>query len=178
MNTLVVYDSQFGNTHVIAEAIAEQLRLYGPARACHVDPAQPCELEDVDLLILGCPTQGWRPTQAMCELVAHAAPHIKRGAAVAYFDTRFHKPHWLTGSAAQSIAKRLHAVGIEPLVPPESFFVEQTQGPLEAGEEARGTVGGTARGAVRRAASACRHRVGNHLTVSGAPWMGIPGSTS
>ncbi len=137
MNTLIVYDSQFGNTKVIAEAIAEQLRAYGPAQAARVDPAQPCELEEADLLILGCPTQGWRPTQAMQTLLKHAASHIKGGAAVACFDTRFHKSHWMTGSAAESIAKRLRTLGIEPLVPPESFFVTSTQGPLEPGEEAR-----------------------------------------
>ncbi len=65
MHALVVYDSQFGNTERIAAAIADTLRTTGEVRLAHVEPAHPLDLEGVDLLILGCPTQGWAPTVAM-----------------------------------------------------------------------------------------------------------------
>ena len=69
MNTLVVYDSTFGNTAQVAEAIAHALQEHGRAQVVSVEHTHPLELEDVDLLILGCPTQGWRPTQAMRALL-------------------------------------------------------------------------------------------------------------
>ena len=65
MNTLVVYNSQFGNTERIAQAIADTLRAFGQAQAVRVNPARPIELQGVDMLILGCPTQGFRPSPAM-----------------------------------------------------------------------------------------------------------------
>jgi len=40
MNTLVVYDSQYGNTERIAQAIADTLRGFGQAQAVRVDPAR------------------------------------------------------------------------------------------------------------------------------------------
>ena len=54
MNTLVVYDSQFGNTERIAQAIAGTLRSFGQAQAVRVDPAHPVEFQGVDMLILPC----------------------------------------------------------------------------------------------------------------------------
>lgn len=135
MNTLVVYDSQFGNTERIAQAIAGALRAVGQAQAIRVDPAHLAEPRDVDLLILGSPTQGWRPTQAMQSFLARlTASSALDGLAVAAFDTRFHKPGWLTGSAAKRMVGALRKAGLTPLLPPESFFVTSTQGPLEDGE--------------------------------------------
>lgn len=65
MNTVVVYDSQFGNTEQLAQTIAETLREWGQVRTVRVEHAHPLGLQGVDLLILGCPTQQWRPTRAM-----------------------------------------------------------------------------------------------------------------
>src|SRR5512146_1186916 len=74
MHALVVYDSQFGNTERIAAAVADTLRTTGEVRLAHVDPTHPLDLEGVDLLVLGCPTQGWRPTKAMQALLADLTP--------------------------------------------------------------------------------------------------------
>ncbi len=140
MHALVVYDSQFGNTERIAAAIADTLRTTGEVRLAHVDPAHPLDLEGVDLLLLGCPTQGWRPTVAMQALLADLTPQRLHGRAVACFDTRFQKPRWITGSAARRMATSLRRMGITLLVPPESFFVEGTEGPLLTGELGRAAV--------------------------------------
>lgn len=140
MHALVVYDSQYGNTERIAAAIADTLRTTGEVRLAHVDPAHPLDLEGVDLLILGCPTQGWAPTVAMHALLASLTPQELHGRAVACFDTRFQKPRWMTGSAARRMAASLRHMGVTLLVPPESFFVEGTEGPLVAGELSRAAV--------------------------------------
>ncbi len=140
MYALVVYDSQFGNTERIAAAIADTLRTSGEVRLARVDPARPLDLEGVDLLILGCPTQGWRPTVAMQTLLASLIPSQLHGRAVACFDTRFQKPRWLTGSAARRMADTLGRMGITLVVPPESFFVEHKDGPMLSGELGRAAV--------------------------------------
>lgn len=38
MNTFIVYDSQFGNTERIAQAIADTLRAFGQAQAVLIQP--------------------------------------------------------------------------------------------------------------------------------------------
>ncbi len=138
MNTVVVYDSQFGNTERIAQAIADTLRAFGQAQAVRVNPARPIELQGVDLLILGCPTQGFRPSPAMQSFLGNVSYQSLSGLAVAYFDTRFGGGFW-KHSAAPRMAGQLHTMGVEPLVPPESFFVKamKKEGPLIAGEMER-----------------------------------------
>ncbi len=138
MNTIVVYDSQFGNTEQIAQAIAAALREFGQAQAIRIAPAFRVNLQGVDLLIVGSPTQGFRPTPAIQSYLATLTPASARGLAIACFDTRF-RGRLMSHSAAPSMARQLSASGIEPFVAPESFFVTawQKKGPLEAGEVER-----------------------------------------
>ncbi len=134
MYTFVAYDLQFGNTERIAQAIANTLHTFGPVQVVHVDPAHLLDCRKADLLILGSPTQGFRATQAMQSFVEEIPFALLRGLAVASFDTRTHGP-W--GSAARHLTRQLRVLGIEPLVPPMSFFVKGTQGPLVEGEVER-----------------------------------------
>ncbi len=138
MNTVVVYDSQYGNTERIAQALAETLRAFGQARAVRVDPVHPVSFQGIDLLIVGCPTQGFRPTPAMQSLLEKVSPALLSGLAVVCFDTRFRGRLWQR-SAAVVMARQLRSLGVEPLVPPESFFVKavKKEGPLLAGEVER-----------------------------------------
>jgi hypothetical protein len=76
----------------------------------------------------------------MQALLASLTPQELHGRAIACFDTRFQKPHWMTGSAARRMAASLRHMGLTLLVPPESFFVEGTEGPLLTGELARAAV--------------------------------------
>lgn len=137
MNTLIVYDSQFGNTEQIADRIGDSLRAFGVARVVRVELAQLPEIRGADLLILGCPTQGWRPTPAMQSFLEHVSSDSLPAPSVACFDTRFRMPRWLTGSAAQVMAKKIREQRVSLLVPPESFFVKGKQGPLRGGEPDR-----------------------------------------
>lgn len=137
MNTLVVYDSQYGNTEQIAQAIAQTLSEFGVARAEQVSKVSSSKVQAVDLLVLGSPTQGWRPTPAMLAFIAGVAPEAWRRVKVACFDTRFHLPRFLTGSAATSLARQMRRRGAARLMAPESFFVKSGEGPLEEGEVRR-----------------------------------------
>jgi flavodoxin len=158
MNTIIVYDSLFGNTERIAQAIADTLRTFGQVQAIRIEPSQSdelqrqailhqyratdvrlepahaVELQGVDMLVIGCPTQAFKATPAMLSFLEKISAASLSGLAVACFDTRYPRPLWLTGSAARVIARKLQKMGVSLLLPPESFFVTGTQGPLKSGE--------------------------------------------
>src|SRR5215217_1215736 len=134
MDTLVLYDSQYGNTERIAQTIADTLRTSREVRAIRLDPAQPVDFQGVDTFIVGCPTQGWRPTPAIRSFLEEASSERIGGLSVACFDTRFALPRFMTGSAAKVMAKKLQEKGGSLLLDPESFFVKGMEGPLSSGE--------------------------------------------
>jgi flavodoxin I len=141
MYALIVYDSQYGNTEQVARRIASTLSEVGQARVVRVGHVHPDELQNVDLLILGCPTQGMRQTPAMQALIASIPRAILSGLSVACFDTRFHGGFWML-SAAPAMAKQFKTRGVELLVQPESFFVKsmKREGPLLPGEIERAAI--------------------------------------
>jgi flavodoxin len=134
MNALVVYDSQYGNTERIAQVVADTLGEFGEVRAVGLDPGQGTELEGMSMFIVGCPTQGWKPTPTIQYFLEELSSEELRSLAVACFDARFRLPRWMTGSAAGVIARTLQEKGVSLLVEPASFFVRGTQGPLRDGE--------------------------------------------
>ena len=135
MRVLVVYDSKFGNTEKLAQVIAEQLLQRGRLTVTTADKAQRHMLEEVDLLVVGGPTQGHGISRAMRGWLGGLGPG--HGIPAAAFDTRFAKPRWLTGSAAKVIAARLRGLGFDLVADPESFFVARSEGPLLDGEMGR-----------------------------------------
>ena len=140
MNALVLYDSQYGDTERIAQAIADILGEFGEARALRLDPRQPVELQGVDVFIVGCPTQGWRPTPAIQSFLEEVSSEELRSLAVACFDTRFRLPRFMSGSAVKVMAEKLREKGVSLLAEPESFFVKGTEGPLREGELERASM--------------------------------------
>jgi hypothetical protein len=168
MRALVVFESAFGNTESIARAIAEGLANHVHVDVLAVDVAASDVSDDIDLLVAGGPTQGFslsrqgtRETAAkqaatglppgrigLREWLA-ALPAAREEALAATFDTRFDKPHWITGSAARVAAKRLRAHGYRIIAAPESFFVTGTAGPLREGELERARDWGASLGAAR-----------------------------
>lgn len=137
MQSLVVYDSLFGNTERVAQLVAKALDAYGPARSAHVTEIALPQLRDVDLLVFGCPNQPLNGASAIRLFIERAPREALRGPKVACFDTRSHLPRWLRRFAAPQLVRVLTKLGVEPLAPPEGFFVEQREGPLEAGEAER-----------------------------------------
>lgn len=159
MQALVVYDSQFGNTEKIALAIASALREFGQVQAVHADPERPVELNGVDLLVVGGPTQNMKATAGIRTFVDTLSPAQLSTLSIACFDTRYRQPQIFTGSAADALAKNLAKIGVSPLAPAESFFVSRKAGPLVDGELDRAaawarTLANTAKGTDRVGASA------------------------
>ena len=133
MKVLVVYDSVYGNTEQIARSIGGAIA--NDVKVLHARETEPSELQGIDLLIAGAPTQGGRPTQAMQDFLKRASESDIKGMNVATFDTRI-SAKWvgIFGYAAGRIAKNLKKKGGTLLLNPEPFFVEGTQGPLKEGE--------------------------------------------
>ena len=134
MNALVVYESQFGNTEKVAIAVAGALRAFGQAQAVPVDPGHTVDLQGVDTLVVGGPTQNRGATSGIRSFLAAIPPTQLRSLRVACFDTRLRQPVWLVGSAAGVMAKSLQKMGVSPVVPAESFIVSGQKGPLVSGE--------------------------------------------
>ena len=137
MLTLVVYDTKFGNTARIADAIGRGVGTRGGVRVLDATEAIRSLAERPDLLIVGGPTQRRGLSPALRGFV-HALPPGLRGVAAASFDTRYRQPTWLTGSAAAEAARRLGKAGSRLAAPPESFFIARGGPPerqgLEVGE--------------------------------------------
>lgn len=137
MNTLVIYDSFFGNTEQLAVAMARSLMVYGPSRSAHVNETPYTHLRDVDLLILGCPTQTLNLTSDMKLWLQRAPVDALRGPRVACFDTRLRTPLWLGRRAASLLARYLRRRGVTLVVPPEGFYIRDRERRLERGEVER-----------------------------------------
>ncbi len=137
LHSVVVFDSQFGNTERVAQVIAKALGEFGPARAAHVNETAVVMLRDVDLLVFGCPTQGFNTSEAMTAFVQKLPRELLRGARIACFDTRLHAPRWLGRFAAPQLERRLRHLGVPLVAPPAGFFVVDREGPLQAGEVER-----------------------------------------
>src|SRR5216683_739426 len=134
MNTLIMYDSTFGNTEHLARAMADELAYYGTVRLLRVPEGGAFERGEADVLIVGGPTQRHGTSLAMRAFLESMPRRTLRGLAAAAFDTRYHMAAWKSGSAAHRIASRLKRTGASLLVEPESFFVAEREGPLEEGE--------------------------------------------
>lgn len=144
MNVTIVYDSVFGNTATIAKEIAAALGGQHTVRLLAVGEATKLGPDKIDLLIVGSPTRGFRPTPAIDEFAAGLASAPGQQAAV--FDTRLDAEEihpaplrWVInagGYAAQRIAQDLERHGFS-IAGNTGFLVTGTEGPLKPGEVER-----------------------------------------
>jgi flavodoxin I len=144
MTALVIYDSGYGNTAQIAEDIASAIP--GGAEVHSMKDVDARNLPAFDLLVVGSPTQGGRPTaplQAWLDQLPHNALENRK---CATFDTRLSIADQgfalktllrVIGFAAPRIAKSLAAKRGIMIAEPEGFVVEGREGPLRSGERDR-----------------------------------------
>jgi flavodoxin len=146
MKTMVVYDSIFGNTEQIARAIGSGLGFPKDVEVFRLGNVRPEQLIGLNLLIVGSPTRGFKPTPAVSNLLKSIPENSLKGVRVTAFDTRLTMDKIesavfilrvlvkIFGYAAEPIAYKLKKKGGDLIIPPEGFFVEDSEGPLRQGE--------------------------------------------
>jgi Flavodoxin domain len=173
MRALVVYESMYGNTHVIASNIADGLRADCEVTLVPVAEATWDLVADADLLVAGAPTHmhglSSRSTRRMAAQAAAkdgsglrmdtdaGSPGMRdwlrdlghRNGLAAAFDTRLNGVPVFTGRAGRPIARLLKRHGYRFIAAPESFVVG-SQNTLLDGEAARARRWGMRLGAVSR----------------------------
>lgn len=171
MRAVVVYESMFGGTRMVAEAIAEGMS--GECVVWNVIEADTA-LDRFDLVVVGGPTHAWgmswpstrraaplrvQKAAGSLELVpgADKGPGVREWLAslgrvntnAAAFDTRFKSPALFTGRASTRIKRQLLRHGLSLVVPPESFLVDKDSH-LIPGELERARVWGAQLAAIER----------------------------
>ena len=133
MKVLVVYDSVYGNTEKIAKAIGEAVA--GDVQVARVSDISSAGMKPVDVLIVGSPTLGGRPTEPIQNFLAAVPSEAVKGVKVASFDTRYSgKFVKLFGFAAEKISQSLKEKGATPVPQLGEFIVTGKKGPLKEGE--------------------------------------------
>ena len=102
MKTLVVYESRFGNTALIARAVADALREWGAAHLLAVDEVTAPDLAGLDLLVVGGPTHAHGPSPELGGWLKGLPAGRVMGLPVAAFDMRFPMAKFLTEEAVNN----------------------------------------------------------------------------
>jgi flavodoxin len=151
MKALVIYDSAYGNTGQIAQTVGSTLASRVDVSLLKVSDVRPDQINGLDLLIIGSPTQRFRPTPGISNMLNGIPLNSLKGVKVAAFDTRLtiseiNKTRVLaffvrlsgdSAYAAKHIADQLKKKGGQLIVPPGGFYVEGMEGPLAQGEMER-----------------------------------------
>lgn len=130
MRARVVYDTTYGNTRTIAEVIATELGR--DADILNVADVTDASLRGVDVLVVGSPIIGWRPSEKIQAFLRSLAPGSLDGVRAAAFDTRVKL--FIHGDAAGKISHALSAAGASIVAKPQGFIVKGTEGPLAPGQ--------------------------------------------
>ncbi|MBN1559130.1 flavodoxin family protein [candidate division KSB1 bacterium] len=151
MKTVIIYDSAYGNTEQIARAIGAAVGSAEGVAIIKASDVKAEQLSGLKLLIVGSPTQKFRPLASTTRFLKSIPANALQGVKVAAFDTRLTESEInrvrilaffvsLFGYAARPIADKLVKKGGELIALPEGFYVKGTEGPLQEGELERAAV--------------------------------------
>ena len=130
MKVLIVCDSNFGNTMLVAKEIAKNIDddvSVETVKAFKVD-----DIKGIDLLIVGSPVNSWRPTEATINMLESMDGKLPEGLKFSTFDTRVKL--FVHGDAKEKMASVLRDMGAKQIFEPQAFFVKGKAGPLCEGE--------------------------------------------
>jgi hypothetical protein len=147
MRIVVVYESSYGNTHLIADAIGEGFSAGHDVEVVPVAEASQELVGGADLLVVGGPTHVHGMSRVRTQKAAVEAAHkpaseltldadaegpglrawfesARPGTAkAAAFDTRVDAPALITGRASVGISRQLRRHGFQEIAEPASFLV-------------------------------------------------------
>ncbi len=134
MKIIVLYDSFFGNTEQVAKMIHANL----PEGSAIHSIKEHTDVSDYDLVFLGSPTRGFRPTKDVLDFLNNV--EIKKDQWFAFFDTRMDasvvKPFFLPwlmkwfGYATNALEIAAVKRSIGNIIPSGAFYVSDSEGPL------------------------------------------------
>ena len=140
MKSIVLYATFFGNTQKVAEMVQKAL-----GEGTDIDHVHHLEhIHTYDLIVIGSPTRGFRPTKPVVELLQ--SMNIDGHQKIAFFDTRIDsttmkgfvrfmmKTFGYANNAMEKIAKKR---GFNVLLPSGEFYVKDSEGPLFEDTEER-----------------------------------------
>ena len=166
MRAVVVYESMYGNTHQVADAIGAGLKSAFDVSVVPVSEVSAAVLADADLVVVGGPTHAHGMSRASTRKAAveaadkpvgglkvepdAAGPGLREWfdslghyeVKAAAFDTKMHGPAALTGRASRGVTRLLRAHGFDVVAEPESFLVTK-QDRLDPEETTRARDWGT-----------------------------------
>ncbi len=141
MKGIVVFDTSYGNTKAIAEAISETLKESGiEADAFYVKDVKKLSAKDYSFLVLGSPTKFGTMSFAVKGFLGKVKSEEWMNKPFAAFDTenpenveraRIENKEW---SAAEKIAAKLKEKKMNQLLPVLKALVLDWKGPLVEGE--------------------------------------------
>src|SRR5512132_4435975 len=167
MKITIVYESMFGNTHEVAQAISEGAREASPdgdVECVAVGDASPELIKSTDLLVVGGPTHirgmtsgfsrkmgisGEQKAEAKGESPHELEPDADGPGLREWFNGLPKVDEGraaafdtrlvssMAGGAARGIARRLRKHGYQLVTDPEGFIVDDAYGPMRAGEVER-----------------------------------------
>lgn len=135
MKSVVVYDSYFGNTEMVAKTIQEVFQQSHNSKLIHISEAYDLDIDSYDLIVIGSPTRYYKPTEPIVALVREVRAYSVN---VGFFDTRMDaEGHWLLGPVEKLLGFAVDTMvsliengeatmDIEPL----GVYVKSTKGPI------------------------------------------------
>jgi len=137
MRGIVIYDTSYENTKIIAETIAETLKESGlDVHLSHVKDVKELHARDHDFLVLGSPTRINNMSFAASRFISGKIRGEEwKDKPFASFDTELPDVIQKSGaSAAEKIAKKLSEKGLKQVLPVLKIAVIGIKGPLKEGE--------------------------------------------
>lgn len=130
MKAIVLFDSHFGNTKLIADTIAKKLGDHVPHIS--IKDIKASDINEYDLLVIGSPVIGWKETGKIDKFLISLNSDKLKNMCVAAFDTRIKT--FMSGNVSHKIAKILQKYGANIIVPPIGFYIKEKQAVLHDGE--------------------------------------------
>jgi flavodoxin len=132
---LVVYESKWGNTKSVAEAIIEGIQKF-PGMETSInkrDDVKRDRIDDFDALVIGSPNHMGGATVNMKKFISKLGTLSIEGKCIAFFDTYLGKDY---EKAVKKMEKQAadKLPGIELITPGLSIRVEGLKGPIAEGE--------------------------------------------
>lgn len=138
MKTIIVYESRYGNTKRVAEAIADEMRrtVGAEVTVASIKEVRKADFAPYDLILIGGPTHFGGPTRHITHFIESLPQHNVTGKATAMFDTYL-------GEDFEKSVKRMEeqirttVPGLKLLAPGLSIRVADMKGPIVDGELAK-----------------------------------------